>query len=133
MDRVSPEVRSRIMSRIRKRNAASTEKRLRAALAQRGIRGWTINGYGLPGNPDIVFRQARIAIFVDGCFWHQCSICGRPPKSRKHYWLPKLRRNRQRDKAATYALRRMGWRVVRVWEHELAKSPSSIIDRANFG
>lgn len=69
--------------------------------------------------PDIVFTRKKIAIFVDGCFWHVCPIHGRYPKVNQWYWVPKLRRNVERDRAADSALTDAGWTVVRIWEHEL--------------
>lgn len=79
----------------------------------------------LPGKPDIVFRPRRKVIFVHGCFWHlhedpSCKI-SRTPKSKKSYWVPKLKRNVERDKAAVEALERDGWQVMVVWECELKK------------
>jgi DNA mismatch endonuclease (patch repair protein) len=67
---------------------------------------------------DIVFTRRRVAIFVDGCFWHCCPDHGRAPTVNEWYWSPKLERNRQRDLAVTSALEAAGWRVIRVWEHE---------------
>jgi DNA mismatch endonuclease (patch repair protein) len=68
--------------------------------------------------PDVVFTGARVAVFVDGCFWHRCPIHGSDPKANSDYWAPKLRRNVVRDRRVDQALEAAGWRVVRVWEHE---------------
>ena len=67
---------------------------------------------------DVVFTRARVAVFVDGCFWHSCPLHGRIPKSNLDYWGPKLARNRTRDHEVNLALEGLGWKVVRVWEHE---------------
>jgi DNA mismatch endonuclease (patch repair protein) len=67
--------------------------------------------------PDIVFTRRKLAVFVDGCFWHVCPDHGREPSTNEWYWSPKLRRNVERDRAADVALAEAGWRVVRVWEH----------------
>lgn len=67
--------------------------------------------------PDIVFTRARVAVFVDGCFWHSCPDHGGTPRRNLDYWIPKLTRNRQRDLDNTAALEAAGWRVVRIWEH----------------
>jgi DNA mismatch endonuclease (patch repair protein) len=77
----------------------------------------------LPGRPDIVFVGRRKAIFVHGCFWHQHSGCreGRIPGSRKDYWIPKLERNKQRDREHAVSLRRLGWDVLVIWECETEK------------
>ncbi|WP_460783926.1 very short patch repair endonuclease [Microbacterium tumbae] len=71
--------------------------------------------------PDIVFTRKRVAVFVDGCFWHCCPIHGAPPRANSDYWKPKLRRNAARDIEHTQALKAAGWTVVRVWEHEDAR------------
>jgi DNA mismatch endonuclease (patch repair protein) len=68
--------------------------------------------------PDIVFTARKVAVFVDGCFWHVCPEHGRQPTTNEWYWTPKLRRNVERDRAANDALTAAGWRVVRLWEHE---------------
>ncbi|GAB4584299.1 hypothetical protein Ntsu_21310 [Nocardia sp. IFM 10818] len=68
--------------------------------------------------PDIVFTARKVAVFVDGCFWHVCPEHGRQPTTNEWYWTPKLRRNIERDRAADIALADAGWQVVRLWEHE---------------
>ena len=70
--------------------------------------------------PDFVFRRERLAVFVDGCFWHGCPEHFRRPKSRQKFWDAKFARNQERDRLVTRALRAAGWRVLRLWEHELA-------------
>lgn len=76
--------------------------------------------------PDIVFTRQRVAVFIDGCFWHGCPEHGRDPKQNIGYWSPKLQRNRERDAAQTDALTLGGWRVLRIWEHE---EPASAVER----
>ncbi|WP_245908295.1 very short patch repair endonuclease [Pseudosporangium ferrugineum] len=68
--------------------------------------------------PDIVFTARKVAVFVDGCFWHVCPQHGRQPTTNEWYWAPKLRRNMERDRLANAALTAAGWQVVRIWEHE---------------
>jgi len=75
---------------------------------------------------DIVFSRAKIAVFVDGCFWHSCPIHGNAPRSNKSYWDTKLERNRVRDREQTEALESCGWAVIRVWEHE---APERVTER----
>lgn len=75
---------------------------------------------GRPIRPDIVFTRRRVAVFVDGCFWHRCPDHQVMPKANREYWEPKLRRNVERDRETDRRLGRAGWRVVRVWEHESA-------------
>ena len=122
MDRVSKAVRSKTMSAIRKRGNRSTEWRLRSALVRVGIRGWRMHENDIIGRPDFWFPGARLAIFVDGCFWHGCRRCCRLPEQNAQYWHPKIARNMARDRSQTTRLRRMGIRVIRVWEHSLARS-----------
>lgn len=96
------------------------ELRLRSLLHHRGYRFRKDLALDLPGarvRPDIVFLARRVAVFVDGCFWHGCPQHGRVPKVHNDYWATKLGRNVQRDRAADEHLRAAGWTVVRVWEH----------------
>jgi len=99
------------------------ERRLRAMLVGLGLRGWRINYEEAPGKPDFAFPERKVAIFVDGCFWHQCPACNRPlPQNNREYWEKKILRNVQRDRRLDQELASIGWRVVRVWEHQLKKS-----------
>ncbi len=77
----------------------------------------------LPGKPDIVFPSARVAVFVDGSFWHSCPAHGKIPKSNVGYWKPKLERNRTRDLTINVTLAEAGWLAIRVWEHDVLSSP----------
>ena len=74
------------MSLVVPRHGRTTEKRLRALLVQRGISGWVMNAADLPGRPDFVFRRRRLAVFVDGCFWHGCDRCQKASKSNVSFW-----------------------------------------------
>lgn len=118
-DRLSPQERSRVMSRIRSRDTGP-ELAVRSFLHRQGFR-FRLHRKDLPGKPDIVLPKYRAVIFVHGCFWHQHPGCreGRIPGSRRSYWAPKLRRNVERDREARAALARDGWRVCVVWECEL--------------
>ena len=134
--------RSAVMARIRSRGNAATELALAKLLRRQGITGWRrhvpIRGRAaLPRSPkskaalqhrptvrvkpDFVFRQMRLAVFVDGCFWHACPKHGTSPRNHRTFWRQKFSRNKKRDALVTRMLRRTGWRVVRVWEHELAR------------
>ena len=104
-----------------RRRDTSPEMRLRSELHTRGFR-FRVDlrvdtGIGRCPRPDIVFTRARVAVFVDGCFWHCCPEHGRPPLSNGSYWGPKLARNVQRDEEDTRRLEDAGWSVVRLWEH----------------
>jgi DNA mismatch endonuclease (patch repair protein) len=120
MDSVSRETRSRVMAQVRSNRNRSTEWRVRACLIRSGIRGWTLNSAGLIGKPDFVFPMQRLVVFVDGCFWHGCPRCYRRPASHTEYWDAKRARNRARDKKVTSGLKKEGWNVLRIWEHQLS-------------
>lgn len=101
---------------------------LRTALWKSGIRGYRKQLKHLPGNPDISFPRYRIAVFVQGCFWHQCPKCNIAiPKTNKSYWKEKLRRNVERDKKAFKKLKQDGWRVIRIWECDIHRSIENCI------
>jgi DNA mismatch endonuclease (patch repair protein) len=112
--------RSAVMRRIRKYDT-KPELVVRRAAFRLGYR-FRLYRRDLPGTPDLVFPGLRKAIFVHGCFWHQHPGCrlARQPKSRPEYWLPKLRRNSERDETASAALESLGWSVLVIWECEVA-------------
>lgn len=112
--------RSRNLAAIR-RTGTVPEMALRSALHAAGWRFRVDHRLDLPGGrvrPDVVFTARRVAVFVDGCFWHVCPVHGRQPTRNTGYWSPKLARNVERDRANDAALDAAGWQVVRVWEHE---------------
>ena len=108
--------------RANRRTDTKPELALRRALHGRGYRYRKDYRLDLDGGarvrPDIAFTARRVAVFVDGCFWHRCPEHGSKPAVNVGYWDPKLRRNVERDRAADTALAAAGWAVVRVWEHE---------------
>ena len=112
--------RSAVMSAIRGRGNKDTELRMMALFRAEGITGWR-RGVALFGKPDFVFRRERVAVFVDGCFWHGCPRHGTMPAGNRAFWKAKLARNAVRDRLVTRTLRKNGWRVLRIWEHELAR------------
>lgn len=120
---------SRRMSAIRATKNRSTEARLRAWLARGGVRGWRLRPAGLPGKPDFLFPEARVVVFVDGCFWHGCPRCGNVPGKNRPYWSAKIAGNAARDARNTARLAEQGYRVLRLWEHELAEAPAACVDR----
>ena len=117
-DGVSP-TRSRAMAAVKGRGNKTTEGRLRLGLVRGGLRDWKVRPKGLRGNPDFLFPEARVAIFVDGCFWHGCPVCGHVPRTNRAFWAAKIERNRERDRATKEQLEAKGIRVLRFWEHEL--------------
>jgi DNA mismatch endonuclease (patch repair protein) len=126
MDTLTPEQRRFCMQRIKGRNT-SPEVSLRSALWRLGLR-FRI-GHRLVGTPDIVFPAARLAVFVDGCFWHGCKRHSHVPKSNVEYWARKFHRNKKRDARVNRKLKRQGWRVLRVWEHDVT-SELEILSRS---
>jgi len=110
--------RSRIMARIRSRGNRTTELRFVRILRRFKIKGWR-RGSKLPGRPDFVFPSQKIAVFVDGDFWHGNPKKYRLPRSNIEYWAAKLDRNRKRDELINMTLKGMGWRVTRIWESAL--------------
>lgn len=117
-DWLSREQRSRNMASIRSRENATTEKAFLQLLRRARISGWRRH-VDLPGRPDFVFPSRRIAVFVDGCFWHGCPRCYRLPEDNRKYWKDKITANRRRDRRRTRELRSLNWHVMRVWEHSL--------------
>jgi DNA mismatch endonuclease (patch repair protein) len=136
--------RSAMMSRFRGRGNTATEGALMRLLRQHRIVGWRRHWrlslaapeqcFGLPDGskipryckPDFVFARAKVAILVDGCFWHGCPLHCRMPANNSLYWEAKITRNKIRDQLVTSALEAMGWRVLRIWEHELRVGDQSV-------
>jgi DNA mismatch endonuclease (patch repair protein) len=122
--------RSQVMSRIRARGNRDTELRLIELFRRGRITGWRRHT-NVFGKPDFVFPSQRVAVFVDGCFWHRhpgCKFCY-TPKSRSEFWLPKFEQNIARDRLVSRTLRKAGWRVVRIWECQLTRKKQSRVLR----
>lgn len=120
MDFLSKAKRSALMATIRSRRNKSTELALVKTFRLHGITGWRRH-VALPGRPDFIFPKNKLAVFVDGCFWHGCPKHSRHAIKSGEFWRKKLDLNKARDRRVTSQLRLLGWRVVRLWEHELAK------------
>jgi DNA mismatch endonuclease (patch repair protein) len=121
--------RSRNMAAIRRRDT-KPEVRLRSALHRLGYRFRKDHPLRVGGKlirPDIAFTKRRVAVFVDGCFWHSCPLHGRQPSVNADYWSPKLAGNARRDCDQTVALQSAGWTVLRFWEHEQLDSVIAIL------
>ncbi len=145
--------RSEVMSRIRSRGNRGTEMALATLFRRHGITGWRrhvplplvvqsarfkVQGRAAPREsrstgrvkPDFVFPKLRLAVFVDGCFWHGCPRHATRPKGNAAFWRGKLAANKARDRLVSRALPRAGWRVLRAWEHELApKNAARLVRR----
>ena len=115
------------MSRMPRRDTRP-ELRLRRELHRRGLR-YRVTLRGLPGTPDLAFTRARIAVFVDGCFWHGCPTHSVPAKHNTGWWREKILANKQRDHSTDEALLGAGWKVVRVWEHQpVAEQVAAVLE-----
>ncbi len=120
MDRVSKQVRSKMMSSVRSTGNRSTELALGRIMWAAGLRGYRKHWH-VDGRPDFAWPSAKVAVFVDGCFWHGCRRCKELPRSNAKFWGDKIEANRRRDRRVTRTLRRAGWAVVRVKECELRR------------
>jgi DNA mismatch endonuclease, patch repair protein len=122
-DTYSAEVRSRVMARVKGRDTGP-EVALRKALYRRGLRGWRCHRADLPGKPDVAFGRARVAVFVDGGFWHGHPTKWWPGRSGP-YWDEKIARNQSRDRRVDAELADLGWRVLRLWDFEIVRDPDT--------
>ena len=123
---MTPEQRSRCMSQIKGKNTGP-EIRLRKALWAIGLR-YRLNT-SLPGKPDVVFQGKKLAVFVDGCFWHGCPEHAVTPKNNRDFWEAKIKGNIARDVKVNLALDALGWRVFRVWEHEIKSDVQAVVEK----
>jgi DNA mismatch endonuclease, patch repair protein len=123
------EATSRVMSANRGKNT-SPELILRKALYQRGLRGYRLHWTKAPGRPDIAFPGKKVAVFVNGCFWHRCPYC-RPsmPRTNVDFWTAKFERNKERDRRKRKELKDAGWKVIVVWECQIKKNISGCLNR----
>jgi len=126
-DTFIPEERSKIMLQVKSIGNKSTELKLISLFKAHKIIGWRRN-YKIFGKPDFVFPQKKIAIFVDGCFWHGHNCRNTSPKDNKAYWVKKISKNISRDKEVSERLMSLGWTVIRIWECEL-KNPKILDDK----
>lgn len=131
--------RSAVMRSIRSTRNLSTENKLASALRKAHVAGWRRHhrivpraaalkaNTARPVRPDFVFPAAKLAVFLDGCFWHCCPLHSTVPKGNRVWWKKKLAANTERDARNTFQLRRCGWRVLRIWEHDLRRNPSRCV------
>ncbi|MEK7104885.1 MAG: very short patch repair endonuclease [Patescibacteria group bacterium] len=125
-DTISKEKRSQIMSKVKSKNT-----QLELSFRKKLWNKWPNYRlhYKVAGKPDLVFVSKRIAIFIDSCFWHKCPLHHREPKSNKKYWIPKLKRNELRAKEVNKSLTKRGWKVIRIWEHEIKDNQNKSIKK----
>ena len=127
MDKLSKEQRSKLMASVKGLNTG-LERKLRSSLWSAGIKGYRVN-FKIRGTPDIYFPKSKLAIFVDGCFWHRCPKCYTKPKTNVAYWEKKVEENVKRDREVNSYLRKSGYKVIRIWEHEIRNSKDSAVGR----
>lgn len=132
----SPLPESEVVSRSMRSNKGkntSPELMLRRALRALGHTGYRLNWKKVPGSPDVCFVGKKVAIFVNGCFWHRCPKCNLPlPKSHVDYWSAKFERNIDRDRANEESLKTAGWTVITVWECEVRGDPKGIAEKISI-
>jgi len=122
------EQRRRNMQAVRSRDTKQ-ELRLRGALWSAGLTGYRVNLRCVIGTPDVVYTRWRVAVFVDGCFWHACPQCYREPASNVPFWTAKIEGNRRRDALVNEKLAAEGWLVIRLWEHEVRDDVQACVGR----
>lgn len=119
VDNLKPKDRKKTMQAVKGKDTR-LEKRLFAMLAGMKVKGWRKNANDILGKPDVTFLQERVAIFIDGCFWHGCPICDRKlPQTNQEYWARKIKRNVELAQIYNHKLTDNGWIVIRIWEHEV--------------
>jgi DNA mismatch endonuclease, patch repair protein len=123
------EQRSKAMAAVRGKGNKTTEQLLRFRMVRAGICGWVMHPAEIPGKPDFFFCDAKLVVFLDGCFWHGCAKCGHLPKTHASFWRAKIERNRARDIANRKLLKRKGFRVFRFWEHDLQQNAIRCIEK----
>jgi DNA mismatch endonuclease (patch repair protein) len=132
-DKRSPIPKNQNISKVMSANKAKNTKPelvLRKALWQNGFRGYRLNYKKAPGRPDIVFVSKKVAIFVNGCFWHSCPYCKYTlPKNNSKFWGNKFKKNTERDKKKIKELRKLGWRVAVIWECQLKNKLNSQVNK----
>jgi len=126
-DKFSKETRSRIMSSIRSKNT-KPEITIRRLLWSRGIH-YRIHDKSIFGNPDISSKKNKVAVFIDGCFWHGCKSCYQKPKTNTVFWNKKMTANRKRRSDVISRLKNDGWNILEIWEHDVKSRPNSVVER----
>jgi DNA mismatch endonuclease (patch repair protein) len=126
-----PAARTKTMRAVKATRNRSTEMAFRMALVRGGFRGWSNHPKDVQGRPDFFFHAERLALFIDGCFWHGCPHCrgGHIPRTNNQYWVAKIHGNKDRDRKVNRVLRSGGVKVIRFWEHELKDNMTRCLKR----
>jgi len=122
MDVLTKKQRSYCMSRIKSKDT-NLEVLFRKYIWSKGLRGYFVKNK-IQGKPDLYFPKKRIAVFIDGCFWHKCPKCFIAPKNNARFWKNKIDKNVKRDKQINKLLKTNGIKIIRFWEHEIRKDPA---------
>jgi len=125
----SKEIRSKNMSAIKAKGNKSTEISFLRLLKKNKVTGWRRHVCGIYGHPDFIFPKKKLCIFIDGCYWHGCKKCYIRPKTNKKFWDNKIIANKKRDKRVNRCLKQEGWRVLRIWEHQLKKDQPFYLEK----
>jgi len=125
-DKFSKETRSKIMSSIKGKNT-KPELAVRKILWMQGKR-YRVHDRSVFGTPDISNKSKRVAVFIDGCFWHGCSRCYKEPKSNTEFWRSKINRNKNRRKLVRSKLRKQGVTILQFWEHQVLSNPDKVVE-----
>ncbi|MBI5412049.1 very short patch repair endonuclease [Candidatus Peregrinibacteria bacterium] len=123
MDTMTKQERSRCMSQVKGKNT-KLEIIFRRFIWKKGLSGYRLHAK-LPGRPDLFFGPKRVAVFIDGCFWHKCPVCFKSPKTNKKFWNAKMRQNIERDLNSDIKLKEMGIEPIRFWGHEIKENIGS--------
>ncbi len=126
VDNLTPEKRSKVMASIRGKNT-KPEIKIRKILWSKGIR-YRIHDKKVIGTPDILIRKNKIAVFIDGCFWHGCRRCYKEPTTNTHFWREKIQNNKKRRRKVKKLLHNKGWKVLEYWEHQVNTEPYRVVE-----
>ncbi len=127
MDNLSSEHRRKNMQNIK--SSGTKPERLFAKELKRRKIYFKANDRSIIGKPDFVFRKKKLVVFVDSCFWHKCPYHYIEPKSNLQYWIPKIKRNKERDREVNKKLKKEGWIVLRFWDHQVKKNLDSCVEK----
>lgn len=132
MDKVTKEKRSEMMAAVKGKGNLTTEVALMKIFRKEKITGWRRHYDRVEGRPDFAFPKQKVAVFIDGCFWHGCKKHGTIPKTNVAYWEEKIENNKKRDRLVSRSLKKREWRVLRIWEHEIKKNSAILNKKINL-
>jgi DNA mismatch endonuclease (patch repair protein) len=125
VDNLTRQKRSKVMASIRGKDT-NPELAVRRSLWKAGVR-YRVQDRSVPGTPDISNKTKRVAVFIDGCFWHGCRVCYREPTSNVSFWRAKLEHNKERRRDVRRVLKSTGWKVLEYWEHDVKSRPTAVV------